>query len=247
MAASSFRRDLITGEWNGMEAVFTYSATAFSIDDIWDHRNRFAVSIVQGRKMAATYFRHSLCVLMIIACSASVSLTAEASAFRDADHDLFRYIHEDLENGFLDATTPVIQRMGDSQVYTGVCMLLCAFGDERMAETGKLAAAAFMEAGFVAYILKQTVGRPRPLDEDRTETDSFPSGHTTFAFTMATVAGHKYTKFRIPLYIVAAGTAFSRIYLGRHYPSDVVAGALIGTLAGIHVIHCEKAILSISF
>ena len=124
-------------------------------------------------------------------------------------------------------------------------MLLCAFGDEKMAETGKLAAAAFMEAGFVAWALKQIVGRSRP--EDRTETDSFPSGHTTFAFTMATVAGHQYTKLRIPLYVAAVSTAFSRVYLGRHYPSDVIAGAVIGTLAGVHMIHYRKAILSFSF
>jgi len=184
---------------------------------------------------------------MMLACATGIPLTANSNPIGDADSDLFWYIHEDLENRFLDATTPIIQRMGDSQVYLGVSMLLCAFGDERMAETGKLAAAAFVEAGFVGYALKRTVGRPRPLDEDRTETDSFPSGHSIFAFTMATVAGHEYTKFRIPLYVAALGTAFSRIYLGRHYPSDVIAGAVIGTLVGAHVIHSRKTILKFSF
>ena len=182
---------------------------------------------------------------MILVCIASTPLTASSSALGDADRDLFRYIHEDLENRFFDAALPEIQRMGDSQVYTGVCMILCAFGDEKMAETGKLAAAAFMEAGFVAYALKHIVGRPRPLNA--AETCSFPSGHTTLAFTMATVAGHEYNKLRIPLYVVALGTAFSRVYLGRHYPSDVIAGAVIGTLAGVHIIHYRKTILRFSF
>ena len=150
-----------------------------------------------------------------------------------------------MENGFFDTTLPVIQEMGHSQIYTATCMLLCAFGDEKMEETGKLAAAAFMEAGFVAYALKRLVGRSRPLDES--ETNSFPSGHTTLAFAMATVAGYEYTRLRIPLYAGALATAFARIYLGRHYPSDVLAGAIIGTLAGLQMIHYRKAILSFSF
>jgi len=197
--------------------------------------------------MTSTYFRFSFCILIVLACAAGTPLTASSNPIGDADRDLFRYIHEDLENRFLDVTTPVIQRMGDSQVYTGVFMMLCAFGDEKMAETGKLAAAAFMEAGFVAYALKKIVGRPRPLDEDRAETDSFPSGHATFAFTMATIVGHEYRELRIPLYAAALAAAFSRVYLGRHYPSDVMAGAVIGTLAGAHIVHSRKTILKFSF
>ena len=182
---------------------------------------------------------------MIVMWTAVVPHTASSNAIGDADRDLFRYIHEDMENGFFDTTLPVIQRMGEPQVYAGVCMILCAFGDERMARTGKLAAAAFLEAAFVSYSLKQIVGRSRPLNEE--DTKSFPSGHTTIAFTMATIAGHEYSKLRIPLYILAFGTAFSRIYLGRHYPSDVLAGAAIGTLAGLSVIHYKKPILEFSF
>ena len=124
-------------------------------------------------------------------------------------------------------------------------MLLCAFGNEKMAATGKLAGVAVMESGFVAYALKEIIERPRPLDG--LERNSFPSGHTTLAFTMATVAGHEYTSLRIPLYAAAFVTAFARIYLGRHYPSDVLAGAAIGTLAGIHILHYRDRILSFSF
>jgi len=186
-----------------------------------------------------------LIAIAILICMASVSPPASSNAIGDADRALFRYINEDMENRFLDVTLPVIQRMGETQVYLGICAILCAFGNEKMAEAGTLAMAAVIESGAVTYTLKQVVGRPRPLSES--EKNSFPSGHTTLAFTMATVAGHEYPKLRIPLYVAAAATAFARVYLGRHYPSDVIVGALIGTLAGVHITHCREKVLSFSF
>ena len=170
---------------------------------------------------------------------------AKSNAVGDFDRDLFRYIHEDMENGFLDIATENVQRMGDMRVYAGVCMFLCAFGDEKMFETGKLAAAAFMEAGFLTFALKEIVRRPRPLHES--ERNSFPSGHSAYAFTLATIGGYKYTKLRIPLYFGAFCTAFSRVYLGRHYPSDVLMGAVIGSLVGWQIIHFKEPILRFSF
>ena len=195
--------------------------------------------------MAHRCSRFPVYTSVILICMVLAPPTASPDAIGDADRDLFRYINEDMENGFFDSALPVIQRMGEPPIYLGVCVFLSAFGNEKMAETGKLAAAAFLESGFVVYSLKEIISRPRPLNES--EEVSFPSGHSALAFTMATVAGHEYPRLRIPLYATAFGTAFARVYLGRHYPSDVIFGALIGTLAGIHVIHYRKPILSFSF
>ena len=189
--------------------------------------------------------RFSFCVLAALICMTGIAPAASPNAIGDADRDAFRYIHEDMKNRFLDASLPTIQRMGETGVYLGICTIFCAFGNEKMAETGALAAAAAMESGTITYALKQVVGRRRPLS--RSERDSFPSGHVTLAFTMATVGGHEYPKLRIPLYAAAFGTAFARVYLGRHYPSDVIVGALIGTLAGIHITHYRDRVLSFSF
>ena len=188
-----------------------------------------------------------LCLLFLIltVCFLSLSNFAHASRLSEIDRDVFSYVHEDMKNKFLDEATPLIQSMGDPRFYVGLCAFLCAFGNEKMVETGKLASAGFIGTGGLTYLLKESIGRSRPLNN--MEKDSFPSGHAAFSFTMATIVGHQYPKLRIPLYIGAIGTGFSRIYLGRHYPSDVIAGAMIGTLMGAIVIRFDEPILKLSF
>jgi undecaprenyl-diphosphatase len=57
---------------------------------------------------------------------------------------------------------------------------------------------------------------------------SFPSGHAVYAFMMATILAYWFPRYRIIFFIVAGFIGWTRIYLGLHYPTDVIAGALIG-------------------
>jgi len=91
-----------------------------------------------------------------------------------------------------------------------------------------------------AYLLstsiKLAIARKRPVIEDlphlmATPTGlSFPSSHSTSSFAAAQAYGHLLP--RGPLLGAAAAMAFSRLYLGVHYPSDVAAGAALGTVVG---------------
>jgi undecaprenyl-diphosphatase len=84
---------------------------------------------------------------------------------------------------------------------------------------------------------KQAIGRDRPSikysDINSPTTDnspSFPSGHTSTAFTTATMLSLQYPKWYViaPSFAWAGAMGYSRMYLGRHYPSDVFAGAIVG-------------------
>ncbi len=195
--------------------------------------------------MRSRFFRSVFCVLIVLSCTVSISTTAISNAIGDADRQLFDYIHEDMQNKFLDKIMSPIGRMGDSRNYGMLFMFLCAFGNEKMFETGKLAATAFLVGAPLGHTLRRITNRPRPLNPE--DKNSFPSGHVILATNIAVICGYEYPILRIPLYTLAAGTAFSRVYLGRHYPSDVLVGAAVGVLASVLAIRYKEPILKFTF
>ena len=102
-------------------------------------------------------------------------------------------------------------------------------------------AASLVSAGIITTSLKVITGRSRPEDDEGTYKfqpfgghRSFPSGHTTQAFSLASVVAEHYDEWWIDTisYGIAGGVGLARVEQGAHFPSDVAAGALIGTIVG---------------
>lgn len=79
-----------------------------------------------------------------------------------------------------------------------------------------------------ASVLKPWFARPRPHSPE----PGFPSSHASNLFAQATLFSYFYPNVSVVLLTVACATGFSRVYLGKHYPFDVLGGALLGALCG---------------
>ena len=139
-------------------------------------------------------------------------------------------MHSALTNACL-----YLSKTGDGQLYILVIGMLCWLeGFESPCLQGILL--AFLIERPVYFVLKNSLKRNRPeaaLANFRsiiTPSDqfSFPSGHTSAAFMMATLLGLYFPPLIIPLYCWATGVGCSRVVLGVHFPSDILVGALLG-------------------
>ena len=132
-------------------------------------------------------------------------------------------------------------RMGDGWLWYSLGAILLAVGGPRGYEAVGAAGSAAILGIFVFKALKHLSRRPRPcqlqphcwariLPPDQF---SFPSGHTMTAFSIAIVVSYFYPTLQGPLYFLALSIGLSRIVLGMHFLSDVLAGAILGSALGI--------------
>jgi undecaprenyl-diphosphatase len=117
-----------------------------------------------------------------------------------------------------------------------IAMVLAAFQRLPVRALISLALAMLLAAVAVDCVLKPLIGRQRPFVTapgipvigDRPGDASWPSGHTANGFAAAYVLSAVAPQARALWWVLAFGIAYSRVYVGVHYPYDVIAGAAIG-------------------
>lgn len=199
-------------------------------------------------QLASLRLKHTTLIYVLFFSFFISGLDANAdNIFVRWDQQLFdRFYDTPPPNEPMWSVMEVTTEFGHYRSIMGLSILLMAYGDEEHQNTGRLLSSAYISTGVITYGIKQLVRRKRPLD-DMLGNPSMPSGHASIAFSAATILGYEYPKWRIPLYIGAGLVGFSRIYLGRHYTSDVLVGAAIGTAMGIVVWHNRITLLQWKF
>jgi membrane-associated phospholipid phosphatase len=121
--------------------------------------------------------------------------------------------------------------------------------DKAMRQNALYVAGSTAISAGLTEIIKHLVKRPRPFLQNvhitpiyRPGNYSFPSGHSSSSFATATALSIAYPKWYVilPAYLWAGSTAYSRMYLGVHYPTDVAVGAGLGAASALPLLFLKK-------
>ena len=177
---------------------------------------------------------------IILFLSSLFALFITATFAQNTDINLLREINQSGNNRSINFTQVVSDSTSVIVFSTMLILLGLSFfkRNRSLRDQSFLLIVSVLVADGLSSLIKIIVQRQRPFE---TYLDiikygdggsfSFPSGHTTEAFAFATAISLAYRKWYIvvPAYLWACLVGFSRIHLGTHYPSDVVAGILVGT------------------
>lgn len=173
--------------------------------------------------------------------------------------DIFNFINHSLQNSFFDFIMPIITSLGGFEILIVACFLVFIFSvifeDDNVRKIALLCTLSLLIAGGIAVLLKNAVLEPRPFVslsnvhllvwED--DPNAFPSGHTTSTFAVISILIFKLKNKLWTVVLIFWGLliGFSRIYVGVHYPFDVLVGIIIGVLTAYLVYRYEYKIFNL--
>lgn len=176
---------------------------------------------------------------------ATIDLQTIRDGIASADAAVFRLINHGLAAKWLDVLMLAVTTLGVGLVQAAIGLAVVIAGAVRrrddLQRMGYAALAAYAGSGLISQLVKHLGDRPRPLlvlFDARVVgsplfVQSFPSGHATTAFAAAFVWAAFLPRARWGFYGLAGLAALSRVYLGAHFPLDVVYGAFLGAVIGI--------------
>ena len=183
------------------------------------------------------------------------------------DLPILDWIQANLQSPFMDFIMPWITLLGDAGIFWIACSLIMMFIPKYRKIGFSMAAALLMGVVICNMIMKPAFARIRPYDYQlqfmgRTWEDllltgkllvetphdfSFPSGHTIASFEACIAILVRNKKLGIPATVLAVLIAFSRMYLYVHYPTDVIASVILGSLfalIGTWIVNKAAAIIA---
>ncbi len=167
----------------------------------------------------------------------------------ELDRSMFHFVNSTLHNGFLDYLMPILR---DKTTWIPLYLIILGWVTMRFKTKGLIYALALVFTVAVAdttssKIIKKTVQRVRPCNDNAVNKDmkllvhcgggySFTSSHAAnhfaIAFFLIGTIGLLINWIKIPLLLWAGSIAFAQVYVGVHYPFDVISGAFLGSIIG---------------
>lgn len=172
-------------------------------------------------------------------------------AFFQLDGNILLWIQEYIRNDFLTPIFKFITHLGD-EGYVWIAIAVILLFVKKYRKVGLMVGASLLGSlVFNNMIIKNIVARPRPyrmietlsilIPEPREY--SFPSGHTSSSFAAGVVLYLMLPKkYGVPAMILAFLLGISRLYVGVHYPTDVLGGMVMGTLIAFAVVKVTELI-----
>lgn len=172
-----------------------------------------------------------------MACDLWALLTTEGRAF---DRTAYHAIHDTYRAPWLDKSMQLATRIGETKSGLYGLVFFGFFGTPAAQVTAKLAAVSLVGSGGTVLGTKWLVNRERPEGGTDRSNSSFPSAHATGAAAVAVLVSRRHGRLGWLAWALALWIGLSRIYLGRHYPTDVMTGYLLGAIVSWLVIRGES-------
>lgn len=163
---------------------------------------------------------------------------------KKSDVEVFFFLNNKLQHcKILSLSMRLITQLGSTIFSVALCIYLLFQSQKELYMFGWLMTCTLIISQIIVQTLKRVVNRPRPycvLQEANAKNPpkcrySFPSGHTCAAFCIAIVLSLSFPYYSLIFFILAFIVGISRIYLGYHYPTDVLIGGVLAVISFVIV------------